>query len=95
MVPLEKVIAALAVCGIEYEHGGSTCRAAMLAQPQNEPQNIPNNIPDGLSDSVNRLLDCDGTRGHFSAPNCSDDDTVNMMNAYRAMLTAAPEGGNG
>lgn len=31
MVPLEKVMASLAVCGIEYEHGGSTCRAAMLA----------------------------------------------------------------
>ncbi|MBO1505643.1 hypothetical protein JKX24_24820 [Serratia proteamaculans] len=29
-----------------------------------------------------------------SAPVSSDDDTVNMMNAYRAMLAAAPEGGN-
>ncbi|AYO38513.1 hypothetical protein [Serratia sp. P2ACOL2] len=48
------------------------CRAAMLAQPQNEPQNIPNNIPGDLADAVNRLLDCYGTRGHFSAIRCGD-----------------------
>lgn len=43
-----------------------------MTQPQNEPQNIPNNIPGDLSAAVNRLLDCDGTRGHFSAIRCSD-----------------------
>lgn len=57
------------------------CRAAMLnhvgdanekAQQQIEPQNIPNNIPGNLAAAVNRLLDCDGTRGHFSAIRCSD-----------------------
>ncbi|HBC7448609.1 DUF551 domain-containing protein [Serratia marcescens] len=37
-----------------------------------QPQNIPNNIPDGLAAAVNRLLDCDGTRGHFSAIRCGD-----------------------
>lgn len=122
-----------------YVKGWNDCRAAMLAQPQIEPQNIPNNIPDGLAAAVNRLLDCDGTRGHFSATRCSDareeverllaqpvsqgyklvpvepteemiaaamncddvefnsDETfcVNFDNIYRAMLAAAPEGGNG
>ncbi|MBH2746395.1 DUF551 domain-containing protein [Serratia marcescens] len=59
------------------------CRAAMLnhvsligegdmTRPQIEPQNIPNNIPGYLAAAVNRLLDCDGTRGHFSAIRCSD-----------------------
>ncbi|WP_282676899.1 hypothetical protein [Serratia marcescens] len=57
------------------------CRAAMLnhvgdtnekVEQQNEPQNIPNNIPEGLAAAVNRLLDCDGTRGKFSAIRCSD-----------------------
>lgn len=43
-----------------------------MTQPQNEPQNIPNNIPGDLVAAVNRLLDCDGSRGHFSAIRCSD-----------------------
>ncbi|HEJ9146346.1 TPA: hypothetical protein SML79_000310 [Serratia marcescens] len=43
-----------------------------MIQPQIEPQNIPNNIPGDLAAAVNRLLDCDGTRGHFSAIRCSD-----------------------
>lgn len=122
----------------------NACRAAMLnhvgdatkkGKPQNEPQNIPNNIPGDLADAVNRLLDCDGTRGHFSAIRCSDareeverllaqpvsggyklpegwklvpvEPTAEMINAalasgalsirsaYRLMLAAAPEGGNG
>ncbi|HFD2061487.1 TPA: hypothetical protein ACF2D8_002344 [Serratia marcescens] len=105
-----------------------------------QPQNIPNNIPDGLAAAVNRLLDCDGTRGHFSAIRCGDareeverllaqpvsggytlnspvipdgwkpvpvEPTKEMINAalaagcasirsaYREMLAAAPEGGNG
>ncbi|HEJ7039347.1 TPA: DUF551 domain-containing protein [Serratia liquefaciens] len=29
-------------------------------------------VPDNLAAAVNRLLDCDGTRGHFSAIRCSD-----------------------
>ncbi|ENY4831361.1 hypothetical protein ACR0WR_001460, partial [Serratia marcescens] len=37
-----------------------------------EPQNITNNITGDLAAAVNRLLDCDGTRGHFSAIRCSD-----------------------
>lgn len=48
------------------------CRAVMLAQPQNEPQIIPNNILGELVAAVNRLFECDGTRGQFSAIKCSD-----------------------
>ncbi|HGM4764625.1 TPA: hypothetical protein ACKQDC_000138 [Serratia marcescens] len=29
-------------------------------------------VPDNLAAAVNRLLDCDGTRGHFSAIRCGD-----------------------
>ncbi|HIC7644614.1 TPA: hypothetical protein ACW7KW_005203 [Serratia liquefaciens] len=57
-------------CG--YIEGWNACRAAMLAQPQNEPQNIPKNIPGDLPAAVNRLLDSDGSCGCFSAIRCSD-----------------------
>ncbi|ENN8392455.1 hypothetical protein ACAX60_001002 [Serratia marcescens] len=122
-----------------------------MIKQQIEPQNIPNNIPGDLAAAVNRLLDCDGTRGHFSAIRCSDAreevehllaqpvssgyklvpveptenmiidgfesdafmalaDAVNEKNSwpygcresaecvegiFKAMLAAAPEGGNG
>ncbi|QDL31150.1 DUF551 domain-containing protein [Serratia liquefaciens] len=52
--------------------GWNACRTAMLAQPQSEPQNIPNNILGDLVAAVNRLFECDGTRGQFSAIKCSD-----------------------
>ncbi|MBN3976456.1 hypothetical protein [Serratia marcescens] len=97
-------------------------------------------VPEDLVSAVNRLLDCDGTRGHFSAIRCGDareeverllaqpvsqrytlnspvipdgwklvpiDATRAMIDAaqmveedgydamHKAMLAAAPEGGNG
>ncbi|MGO2145199.1 MAG: hypothetical protein ACTH4K_16815 [Serratia bockelmannii] len=95
MVRLEQVMAALALFGVKYERRGDACRAAMLAQPVSGGYklNFPE-IPDGW-----KLVPVDLTPEMLaawdSAPNCGDDDTVNMMNAYREMLAAAPEGGNG
>jgi hypothetical protein len=57
------------------------CRAAMLAQPVSRVYKL---VPVELTPEMQAAWD--------GAPNNSDDDTVNMMNAYRAMIAAAPEG---
>lgn len=36
------------------------------------PKPTASAVPDNLAAAVNRLLDCDGTRGHFSTIRCSD-----------------------
>lgn len=59
VVQVEKVMAALAIAGIEYE------------RPQNAPQNIPENILGGLIVAVIRLLDSDGSRGCFDLIECN------------------------
>lgn len=94
VVRLEQVMAALAVAGVKYERKGGACRAAMLAESASSGYTFNSPvIPDGW-----KLVPVDLTPEMLaawdSAPNCGDDDTVNMMNAYREMLAAAPEGGN-
>lgn len=59
----------------------NACRAAMLAQPVSRVYKL---VPVELTPEMQAAWD--------GAPNNSDDDTVNMMNAYRAMIAAAPEG---
>ncbi|HEI8866139.1 TPA: hypothetical protein SLG40_001626 [Serratia odorifera] len=81
-------------CGsinVAYKLGWNACRAAMPGQPVtlayklNSPE-----IPDGWA-LVPVELTVEMQAAWDGAPNCSDDDTVNMMNAYRAMLAATPE----
>ncbi|WP_440493118.1 hypothetical protein [Serratia sarumanii] len=75
------------------------CRAAMLdgSGPLwsgfDPAKNFYDAIPDGWK-LVPAELTAEMQAAWDGAPSSSDDDTVNMMNAYRAMIAAAPEGGN-
>ncbi|QMG39041.1 hypothetical protein HVY60_08890 [Citrobacter freundii] len=57
---------------VGFDEGWNACRAAMLrAEPRNGQQNIPEIIPGGLVEAVNNLLNNDGSRGCYSAMECS------------------------
>ena len=79
MVRLEQVMAALAVVGVKYERKGGACRAAILAQPVSGGYKV---VPVELTD---RMIDAfNETPG-----------TLSIEDLWRALLAAAPEGGNG
>ncbi|EBI7488744.1 hypothetical protein KD728_001086 [Salmonella enterica subsp. enterica serovar Carrau] len=88
VVQIEKVMAVLAVAGIQYERKGNACRAAML-QAGNSPV-----IPDGYA-----LVPVEPTDEMIAAAmNCEDvlfnsDESfcVQFGNIYEAMLAAAPQ----
>ncbi|OAH27084.1 hypothetical protein [Serratia marcescens] len=52
-------------CKVDWHYIGGRVHIKALAPPAPA-------VPDNLAAAVNRLLDCDGTRGHFSAIRCSD-----------------------
>ncbi|EPT9751415.1 hypothetical protein ACVTT8_004150 [Yersinia enterocolitica] len=66
-----------------YEQYDPTRRRIVYTTPQlNSPDGyklVPTEITKAMRDAWD------------SAPNCHEDDDVNMCNAYRAMLAAAPE----
>ncbi|MDX7082519.1 hypothetical protein [Serratia marcescens] len=79
------------LCGsinVAYKHGWNDFRAAMLAQPvsQGYKLNSPE-IPDGW-----RLVPIDATRAMIEAAQMVEEDGYDAM--HKAMLAAAPEGGN-
>lgn len=87
VVQIEKLMAVLAVHGIQYERKGNAFRAAML---QGADGNSPV-IPDGYA-LVPVDLTLEMRRAWDSAPNANtDDDDWNMQVAYAAMLAAAPQ----
>ncbi len=83
VVQIEKLMAVLAVHGIQYERRGNACRAAML-QAGNSPV-----TPDGWV-MVPVELTPDMRAAWDSAPYTDDDDS-DMQAAYRSMLAAAPQ----
>ena len=74
---------------VQWVKGFNACRAAMLAQPVsggytfNSPE-----IPDGW-----KLVPIDATRAMIDAAQRVEEDGYDAM--HKAMLAAAPEGGNG
>ncbi|EKN3982640.1 hypothetical protein NUF81_004467 [Yersinia enterocolitica] len=68
-----------------WPEGGAGDIPVYLAPQLNSPE-----IPDGW-----KLVPIEITKtmrdAWDSAPNCHEDDDVNMCNAYRAMIAAAPE----
>ena len=72
MPEASKMHAIDAVAAIAEVRGWNACRAVMLrAEPRNGQQNIPEIIPGGLVEAVNNLLNNDGSRGCYSAMECS------------------------
>lgn len=62
----------------------------LYAAPQFQPVSNPYTLPDGWVMMPSELTS--GMQGAWdSAPNGNEDDDVNMRNAYRAMLAAAPQ----
>ncbi|WP_392586893.1 hypothetical protein AB3M75_20050 [Serratia ureilytica] len=68
------------------EESYNACRAAMLAQQQNQPQNIPNNIPAGW-----KLVPVDPTKDMLRAGQSVVGFWLNTIKCYEAMLAVAPQ----
>ncbi|ENC7115865.1 molecular chaperone DnaJ [Salmonella enterica] len=84
VVQIEKVMAVLAVAGIQYERKGNACRAAMLQSFGNSEQLNSPVIPDGYVMVPKRLTAENGAKGVLSGefsetkfincPECFGDD---------------------
>lgn len=68
--------------------GWNACRAAMLAQPVSQGYKL---VPvEPTEDMIAAAMNCDDVEFNSDETFC-----VNFDNIYRAMIAAAPEGGNG
>uniref|UniRef100_UPI0035C73273 hypothetical protein n=1 Tax=Serratia quinivorans TaxID=137545 RepID=UPI0035C73273 len=68
--------------------GWNACRAAMLAQPVSQGYKL---VPvEPTEEMIAAAMNCDDVEFNSDETFC-----VNFDNIYRAMLAAAPEGGNG
>lgn len=86
MVQLEKVMAVLAVVGVQYERKGDACRAAMLAQPVSQRYKLPEGfklMPIEMTDEIGESIAMEA--------HCCGGIALCI---YEAALAAAPEGGN-
>ncbi|VVA47963.1 hypothetical protein SERVES_01684 [Serratia ficaria] len=96
MVPLEKVMAALAVCGIEYDKAPMPCDVAdmerpapaMLAQPVSQGYKL---VPHDYRELVNSLRD---TAVKYSGTDQLREQLSRTLKE-KGLSAAAPEGGNG
>ncbi|MGP1238857.1 hypothetical protein [Serratia sp. CY37869] len=71
-----------------YVRGWNNCRAAMLAQPVSGGYKL---VPaEATEDMIAAAMNCDDVSFNADETFC-----VNFGNIYAAMLSAAPEGGNG
>ncbi len=76
-------------CADAVKRVENACRAAMLAQPVSQRYTLNSPvIPDGW-----KLVPIDATRAMIDAAQMVEEDGYDAM--HKAMLTAAPEGGNG
>lgn len=66
-----------------YEQYDPTCRRIVYTTPQLKSPDGYKLVPTEITKAMRDAWD--------SAPNCHEDDDVNMCNAYRAMIAAAPE----
>ncbi|MCE9941749.1 hypothetical protein [Serratia liquefaciens] len=70
-----------------YVRGWNACRAAMLAQPVSQSYKL---VPvEPTEEMIAAAMNCDDVEFNSDETFC-----VNFDNIYRAMLAAAPEGGN-
>lgn len=78
------------LCGsinVAYKHGWNDFRAAMLAQPVSQGYKL---VPvEPTEEMIAAAMNCDDVEFNSDETFC-----VNFDNIYRAMLAAAPEGGN-
>lgn len=73
---------------VAYKHGWNDFRAAMLAQPVSQGYKL---VPvEPTEEMLAAAMNCDDVEFNSDETFC-----VNFDNIYRAMLAAAPEGGNG
>ncbi|HDI8654708.1 TPA: hypothetical protein PPE37_000410 [Escherichia coli] len=104
VVQLEKVMAALAVCGVKYKRKGNACRAAMLnAEPVSQPYTLPDDTKrlDWLDAQNKRLNEYYGTSygWKFDANfqrnammlNDSNYPVMNVRQAIDEAMRAAPQ----
>ncbi|WP_144408511.1 hypothetical protein [Serratia liquefaciens] len=72
---------------VAYKHGWNDFRAAMLAQPVSQGYKL---VPvEPTEEMIAAAMNCDDVEFNSDETFC-----VNFDNIYRAMLAAAPEGGN-